>query len=93
MDELVGLFLSESRARLERLTEVIGLGDLAESAKLFHKLQGSAASVEALRLRQLCALGEEACLNGDLEKARRVFDLSRTELDRILSRFDTWKKP
>jgi len=91
VQEMIGLFLTESETRLSLIESLLTEGKLMEIGQLFHKMQGSAASIDALRLRRLCALGEEACARGDIKQATRIFQLCLLEANRLRPAFLRWK--
>ena len=85
------MFLTESEIRFSDISSLLAEGKLQEIGQLFHKLQGSAASIDALRLRRLCAMGEEACAQGDFKRTTRILELCLIELTRLKPAFYRWK--
>jgi HPt (histidine-containing phosphotransfer) domain-containing protein len=69
---LIGVFVDESRARLEQLADAAAAGDTATMERLTHALKGSAAAVGARRLERICAEAHDAALAGSLSDAREL---------------------
>ncbi|MDZ7637821.1 MAG: Hpt domain-containing protein [Bryobacterales bacterium] len=63
-EELVGLFLEDSPQQLLALQRALQNADLAEVEKRSHRLKGSAGSIGAVRLREICGALEEAARSG-----------------------------
>ncbi|HTQ02355.1 MAG TPA: Hpt domain-containing protein [Polyangiaceae bacterium] len=57
--ELVGLFVTDVAARLERLSDAVKARQTKRASSLAHALQGSAASLGVLRLRAVAQRLEE----------------------------------
>jgi HPt (histidine-containing phosphotransfer) domain-containing protein len=68
--ELVGLFLDETRRRLERMAELAGAGDLKALELEAHSLLGSAETYGIQSLGDTAGELESACLSGDAGRAR-----------------------
>jgi HPt (histidine-containing phosphotransfer) domain-containing protein len=63
-EELISLFLEDSPAQLIALQAALCETNLPEMERRSHRLKGSAGSIGALRLRELCAEIEEHARKG-----------------------------
>lgn len=63
--ELVGMFLSDARERIDSAATAAARGDLTAVSHTAHSLQGSSGNLAATAMRVLCAELEEACADGD----------------------------
>ena len=66
---LIGVFVEESRARIEQLAAAEALGDATAMERLAHALKGSAGAVGARRLEQVCRSIHEAVTTGRVDQA------------------------
>jgi len=66
---LIGVFIDESRARIEQLAAAEAMGDGATMQRLSHALKGSATAVGARCLEQVCRSIHEAVLENRVEDA------------------------
>ncbi len=53
-DELIALFLEDSPKQLMALQQALQTADFGEVEKRSHRLKGSAGSIGAVRLREIC---------------------------------------
>jgi two-component system sensor histidine kinase RpfC len=90
VERLVGTFVSDHVELIGQMERAISVADHAELRRLFHAMKGSAASLGAERLADLCGRLQkipdaEMELRGDLaETIRQEFDRARSALDRYL---------
>lgn len=63
-EELISLFLEDSPAQLLALQAALRETNLPEVERRSHRLKGSAGSIGALRLREICAEIEEHARHG-----------------------------
>jgi CheY-like chemotaxis protein/HPt (histidine-containing phosphotransfer) domain-containing protein len=83
--EVVPIFLKDSRERLEKLEEVVKAGD-AESVKLYaHAIRGAGRNVGAQSLADCAYDLECAGQEGDMETVEALFDVVRTELEKVVT--------
>jgi signal transduction histidine kinase/DNA-binding response OmpR family regulator len=66
IQQLSRLFLEDSSARLERIRELLEIGDSEQIAREAHALQGSCGQVGASTLMALCSNLEETACAGEL---------------------------
>ncbi len=70
-DKLVGqmlrLFLENSLARMDQIRAGVAQRDLSEAEKGAHSLKSSAANVGAGKVREVSAVIERLCTDGDME--------------------------
>jgi HPt (histidine-containing phosphotransfer) domain-containing protein len=69
---LIGVFGDESRARIAQLAAAEQSGDSETMHRLAHALKGSARTIGAKRLEQICAIVQEASTAGRVEDARAL---------------------
>jgi len=90
VDRLVGTFISDHVEIVGRMERAAEISDHAEFRRLLHAMKGSAASLGAERLAELCGglqrlTDIEMARRGDLaESVRQEFDRARTALERYL---------
>lgn len=91
-EELVTLFLEDSPEQLLALQTALQCANLAEVEQRSHRLKGSAGSIGALRLREICAEIESLARNG---KPPDVGDTSvlREELEALRGALADFRKP
>jgi two-component system sensor histidine kinase/response regulator len=82
--EIMELFLEETSAQLDALSEAADAGDTAEVERLAHTVKGAAATVGAARLAELAAEIEQAPGTAAelLRELQRAFELTQAELTR-----------
>ncbi len=66
---LIGVFIEESRARIDQLAAAEALGDSALMQRLSHALKGTAGAVGARALEHVCAAVQDAVANGRTDDA------------------------
>jgi CheY-like chemotaxis protein len=66
---LIGVFVDESRARIEQLAAAETIGDVTLMQRLSHALKGTAGAVGARALERVCISIHEAIASGRLEDA------------------------
>jgi CheY-like chemotaxis protein/nitrogen-specific signal transduction histidine kinase len=71
---LIGVFIEESRARIDQLAAAEALGDSALMQRLSHALKGTAGAVGARALEQICAAVQGAVADGRTEDAVALQD-------------------
>lgn len=73
---LAGIFMEETKSRLQRIRELASEGDGGDDLKTMrreaHSLKGAAASYGADALSESAGKLEETCIAGDREKAVRI---------------------
>jgi CheY-like chemotaxis protein len=86
---LIGVFIEESRARIEQLEAAEALADAETMERLAHALKGSARTIGAKRLEEICAGVQTAASEGRVEVAsalraplRNCFELTAELLRR-----------
>jgi HPt (histidine-containing phosphotransfer) domain-containing protein len=91
-EELVTLFLEDSPEQLLALQTALQCANLAEVEQRSHRLKGSAGSIGALRLREICAEIESFARNG---KPPDVGDTAvlREELEALRGALADFRKP
>ena len=83
--EVVPIFLKDNRERLEKLEEAVKAGD-AESVKLYaHAIRGAGRNVGAQSLADCAYNLECAGQEGDRETVEALFDVVRTELEKVVT--------
>ena len=89
--EMISLYLRETKKKLETANELLGQGKLTEMGKIFHQLKSSSGNVGAVGLFELGTEIEEAAAAGKsgldkpLAEFRRLFAEVETELTRLLA--------
>ena len=71
---LIGVFIEESRARIDQLAAAEALGDSTLMQRLSHALKGTAGAVGARALEQVCAAVQGAVTDGRTEDAVALQD-------------------
>jgi HPt (histidine-containing phosphotransfer) domain-containing protein len=71
---LIGVFVEESRARINQLAAAEAAGDAETMQRLTHALKGSSAAVGARRLGAICLEAHQAVLAGNVDEASRLQD-------------------
>ena len=66
---LIGVFIDESRARIEQLAAAEAVGDLTLMQRLAHALKGTAGAVGTRAFEQVCVSIHDAVVDGRLEDA------------------------
>ena len=66
---LIGVFIDESRSRIEQLAAAEALGDTALMQRLSHALKGSAGAVGARALELVCREVHDAVVDGRTDEA------------------------
>jgi HPt (histidine-containing phosphotransfer) domain-containing protein len=66
---LIGVFIEESRARAAQLAAAEASGDSETMQRLAHALKGSARTIGAKRLQEICATVQEASSEGRVADA------------------------
>lgn len=87
---LVETFLTDSRARLDTLRELLSQGDAEQLAKAAHSFKGSCINMGAQRLSGLCAQAELAGRSRDFAAVLTLLDRMEAEfaeVGRLLERF------
>jgi two-component system, sensor histidine kinase len=73
---LIGVFVDETRARLEQLAAATAAGDTTTMQRLTHALKGSAGAIGARRLERICTEAHDAAmtetLTGDADLQSRL---------------------
>jgi len=87
--DLVRLFLSDARARLDAATAAAEQEDLAAVSKTAHSLYGSSANLAAHIMAERCADLEHACDSGDSETALEVLAQLESEFGRVATALQT----
>ncbi len=81
--EILGMFLEDTRANLERLQTALAAGDAREAERTAHALKGSGANVGAERFAALCLRAEDAAEAGRLGDAATALQAIKGELVRL----------
>jgi two-component system sensor histidine kinase RpfC len=91
LERLIGVFISDNAQLLQTMERSVGNRDFLEFRRLLHAMKGSAASIGAERLAQVCSATNgqsdaEMRLQTRLlvEAVRREFDIACAELGRYL---------
>ena len=82
-DELIELFLEDSPKQLLALQRAIQNADLGEVEKRSHRLKGSAGSIGAVRLREICEVLETTARAGTGPIAASADDDVAAEMDAL----------
>jgi CheY-like chemotaxis protein len=69
---LIGVFVDESRTRIEQLATATEVSDTKTMLRLAHALKGSAGAVGARRLEVICSEAHDAVLVGHVSDAARL---------------------
>jgi CheY-like chemotaxis protein len=70
--ELIDLFLSDARPRLQKIEQSIAAKDAPAVAHAAHAVKGSSSNLGARRLSALCATLEKTAAAGDLSEAANI---------------------
>lgn len=81
--DLVSMFMGDTPPRLQAIAEAIEAGDADSLEKVAHALKSSCGNLGATVLSELCREIEMAGRNGDVESARGLIDLTRTQYERV----------
>ncbi|HWS80303.1 MAG TPA: Hpt domain-containing protein [Rubrobacter sp.] len=81
--ELTGMFLKDSRSRLEAVEEALQKGDAPAVERAAHALKGGSGSMGARGMSGLCAQLEELGASVDLSRAPELLGRIREELGRV----------
>ncbi len=91
MEKIVGIFVKDTPAILDKMKEARGKGDMQTLHRLAHSLKSSSASLGAMLLSELCkklevqaSLGEVEDAEGQLERIESAFFDARDALIREL---------
>jgi HPt (histidine-containing phosphotransfer) domain-containing protein len=84
--ELVGIFESELKRRLDELTQALDARDCEAAARAAHTLKGSAATFGAKHMHELAGVIDQAARRGSLDEIRAVLADFRSECERVGAR-------
>lgn len=91
-EELIELFLEESPQQLLALQSALRNADSAEVERRSHRLKGSAGSIGAMRLREICE-GLESAARTSPERLAETADTEvAAELDALRKALETFPK-
>ena len=83
MAKLIGLFLRETPARLADIRTALESGDAPALERAAHALKGSAGTLGAYALSELCAQLEELADSGTVTGAAEVVDAVAAAFERV----------
>ncbi|MDQ2671283.1 MAG: Hpt domain-containing protein [Actinomycetota bacterium] len=86
--ELTGMFLKDSRSRLEAVEEALQKGDAPAVERAAHALKGGSGSMGARGMSGLCAQLEDLGASVDLSRAPELLRRIREELGRVERAFE-----
>ena len=86
--ELIYIFTSEARPRMDRIRAAIGKGDAEELRREAHGLKGSAASLGARALAEVARTLEEGGRAGSVEGAEAIYRDLEDEFTRVQKELD-----
>lgn len=81
--EIVNMFLGDAARRLDELRDALEDGDLSTIERLAHTFKGTAGSVGALRMADLCSDIHEMTRHQDLSRITSTVESLREELAKI----------
>lgn len=89
--DLVAVFMANADELLIKLKQSVETSDFESVKKVAHNLKGSAASMGALKIVELCKTIENQALNNELEPLKETLDALAEELALVRGRFDKQK--
>jgi two-component system, sensor histidine kinase and response regulator len=81
--ELTGMFLKDTRSRLDAVEEALQKGDAPAVKRAAHALKGGSGSMGARGMSDLCAQLEDVGASGDLSRGPVLLGRIREELGRV----------
>jgi two-component system, sensor histidine kinase and response regulator len=81
--ELTGMFLKDTRSRLDAVEEALQKGDAPAVKRAAHALKGGSGSMGARGMSDLCAQLEDVGASGDLSRGPVLLGRIREELGRL----------
>ena len=85
LNEIYTLYLDDSEARIQALTDIVASQDPVQCADIAHAIKGSSANVGAERMWQIAAAIEKNARASDLSDAQALMESITTEFSRVKS--------
>lgn len=82
--EIVPIFITDNRERLDKLKKAVELGDADAIAMSAHALKGAGKNFEADQLVEIAGLMECAAREGDLAAATSLLEQLETAVENVL---------
>lgn len=90
--EIARMFVIDSAARLDTLSEATNASDVATMEKISHVLCGSAASIGASALARYCSAMESDIRRGQLQQSDTHLYTIRNEYERVAAKLDAMQQ-
>lgn len=88
--ELVDLFVADVPARLDAIRSAIAAADPEALVRAAHSLKGSASTLGADGMADLCRRIELQARDGAVPPAREMFGMLQEEFERVKQALDAW---